>query len=71
MTQQLGGNVEDWLICLLLTILVSFALQCARQGFALGLAAIVGTIPSVNVESVMKLIEDELRVTVKMEGQVW
>ncbi|KAM0933020.1 putative DNA-directed DNA polymerase [Dioscorea sansibarensis] len=48
---------------------VSSSRECARQGFALGLAGIVGTSPSVNVESVMKLIEYELRVTAKMEGQ--
>ncbi|KAJ0962754.1 hypothetical protein J5N97_027876 [Dioscorea zingiberensis] len=48
---------------------VSSSRECARQGFALGLAVIVGTIPSIRVDSVMKLIDDELKVTAKMEGQ--
>ncbi|KAF9665861.1 hypothetical protein SADUNF_Sadunf16G0168800 [Salix dunnii] len=43
--------------------------ECARQGFALGLALLIGTIPSIKVDSVMKLIVDMLEVSSSMKGQ--
>ncbi|KAJ6964929.1 hypothetical protein NC652_002988 [Populus alba x Populus x berolinensis] len=43
--------------------------ECARQGFALGLAVLIGTIPSIKVDSVMKLIVDMLEVSSSMKGQ--
>ncbi|XWS39815.1 hypothetical protein CRYUN_Cryun18bG0087000 [Craigia yunnanensis] len=36
---------------------VSSSRECARQGFALGLTALVATIPSIKVDSLLKLIE--------------
>jgi hypothetical protein len=45
-------------------------LQCARQGFALGLTVLVDTVPSVKVDSVLKLIVDLLEVSSSMKGQV-
>ncbi|KAL3580316.1 hypothetical protein D5086_018151 [Populus alba] len=43
--------------------------ECARQGFALGLTVLVDTIPSVKVDSVLKLIVDLLEVSSSMKGQ--
>ncbi|XP_011002970.1 PREDICTED: DNA polymerase V-like [Populus euphratica] len=43
--------------------------ECARQGFALGLTVLVDTIPSVKVDSVLKLIADLLEVSSSMKGQ--
>ncbi|KAJ8465662.1 hypothetical protein OPV22_028214 [Ensete ventricosum] len=48
---------------------VSSSRECARQGFALGLAAVVGTIPTIKLNSVMKLITDLLEVSSSMKGQ--
>ncbi|XP_058069514.1 rDNA transcriptional regulator pol5 [Magnolia sinica] len=48
---------------------VSSSRECARQGFALGLTVIVGTIPSIKVDSLMKLIVDLLEVSSSMKGQ--
>ncbi|KAF5206015.1 Dna polymerase v family [Thalictrum thalictroides] len=48
---------------------VSSSRECARQGFAMGLTILVGTIPSLKVDSVMKLIVDILEVTSSMKGQ--
>lgn len=45
-------------------------LQCARQGFALGLTILVGTVPSIRLESLLKLITTLLEVTSSMKGQV-
>ncbi|KAK6253357.1 hypothetical protein QUC31_015077 [Theobroma cacao] len=48
---------------------VSSSRECARQGFALGLTALVATIPSIKVDSLLKLIVDLLEVTSSMKGQ--
>ncbi|CAL9079455.1 unnamed protein product [Musa textilis] len=48
---------------------VSSSRECARQGFALGLAAVVGTIPTIKLNSLMKLITDLLDVSSSMKGQ--
>ncbi|XP_008811975.2 rDNA transcriptional regulator pol5-like [Phoenix dactylifera] len=48
---------------------VSSSRECARQGFALGLTAVVGSIHTVEVESVMKLIVDLLEISSSMKGQ--
>ncbi|WOL03832.1 hypothetical protein Cni_G12552 [Canna indica] len=48
---------------------VSSSRECARQGFALGLSAVMGTIPSIKLSSVMKLISDLLEVSSSMRGQ--
>jgi hypothetical protein len=45
-------------------------LQCARQGFALGLTILVGTIHSIKLDSLLKLIVDSLDVSSSMKGQV-
>lgn len=45
-------------------------LQCARQGFALGLTILVGTIHSIKLDSLLKVIVDLLDVTSSMKGQV-
>lgn len=44
--------------------------QCARQGFALGLSVVVAKIPTIKVESLMKLIVNLLEVSASMKGQV-
>lgn len=48
---------------------VSSSRECARQGFALGLSIIVRTIPSVKVDSLLKLVVDLLEVSSSMKGQ--
>ncbi|EXC33021.1 DNA polymerase V [Morus notabilis] len=48
---------------------VSSSRECARQGFALGLTLLVGTIPSIKVDSLLKLIVDLLEITSSMKGQ--
>ncbi|PIA51903.1 hypothetical protein AQUCO_01000044v1 [Aquilegia coerulea] len=48
---------------------VSSSRECARQGFAMGLTILVGTLPSIKVDSLMKLIVDILEVTSSMKGQ--
>ncbi|XP_043711070.1 rDNA transcriptional regulator pol5-like [Telopea speciosissima] len=48
---------------------VSSSRECARQGFALGLTILVGSIPCIKVDSVMKLIGDLLEVSSSMKGQ--
>ncbi|KAL5999305.1 hypothetical protein ACLOJK_040756 [Asimina triloba] len=48
---------------------VSSSRECARQGFALGLTVVVGTIPSIKLDSLMKLIVDLLEVSSSMKGQ--
>lgn len=45
-------------------------LQCARQGFALGLTVLVGAIHKIRIESFLKLVVDLLEVTSSMKGQV-
>lgn len=49
---------------------VLFYLQCARQGFALGLTMLVGMVPSIKLESLLKLITTLLEVSSSMKGQV-
>lgn len=44
--------------------------QCARQGFALGLTVLVGTISTIKLDSLLKLIVDLLEVSSSMKGQV-
>ncbi|XP_068320900.1 rDNA transcriptional regulator pol5-like [Pyrus communis] len=48
---------------------VSSSRECARQGFALGLTILVSTIPSIKVNSLLKLIVDFLEVSSSMKGQ--
>ncbi|KAK2983205.1 hypothetical protein RJ640_018550 [Escallonia rubra] len=48
---------------------VSSSRECARQGFALGLTILVGAIPSIKVDSMLKLIVDLLEVSSSMKGQ--
>ncbi|KAF4381449.1 hypothetical protein G4B88_029804 [Cannabis sativa] len=48
---------------------VSSSRECARQGFALGLTMVIGSIPSIKVDSLLKLITDLLEVTSSMKGQ--
>ncbi|KAK9283879.1 hypothetical protein L1049_012134 [Liquidambar formosana] len=48
---------------------VSSSRECARQGFALGLTMLVGTIPSIQVDSLLKIIANLLEVTSSMKGQ--
>ncbi|EHA8589761.1 rDNA transcriptional regulator pol5 [Cocos nucifera] len=48
---------------------VSSSREFARQGFALGLTAVVGAIRTIEVKSVMKLIVDMLEISSSMKGQ--
>ncbi|KAL2537188.1 DNA polymerase V family [Forsythia ovata] len=48
---------------------VSSSRECARQGFALGLTILVGTVSSIKVESLLKLIVNLLEVSSSMKGQ--
>ncbi|GMH14296.1 hypothetical protein Nepgr_016137 [Nepenthes gracilis] len=48
---------------------VSSSRVCARQGFALGLTVLVGAIPNIRVDSLLKLIVDSLEVNSSMKGQ--
>ncbi len=50
--------------------MLELLLQCARQGFALGLTILVGTIHSITLDSLLKLIVDLLEVSSSMKGQV-
>ncbi|XP_050209796.1 uncharacterized protein LOC126660371 [Mercurialis annua] len=43
--------------------------ECARQGFALGLTVLVGTISSIKLDSLLRLIVDLLEVSSSMKGQ--
>ncbi|XVF67335.1 hypothetical protein PTKIN_Ptkin10aG0112800 [Pterospermum kingtungense] len=44
--------------------------ECARQGFALGLTALVATIPSIKVDSLLKLMVNLLEIWSSMKGQL-
>lgn len=46
------------------------SLQCARQGFALGLTILLGAITSIRVDAILKLIVDLLEVSSSMKGKV-
>ncbi|CAJ1961392.1 unnamed protein product [Sphenostylis stenocarpa] len=48
---------------------VSSSRECARQGFALGLTVLAGTIHNIKVESFLKLVINLLEVTSSMKGQ--
>ncbi|XP_071696370.1 uncharacterized protein [Rutidosis leptorrhynchoides] len=48
---------------------VSSSRECARQGFALGLTLLVGSVPSIALDSLLKLIVDLLEVSSSMKGQ--
>ncbi|KAJ6819866.1 DNA polymerase V-like isoform X1 [Iris pallida] len=48
---------------------VSSPRECSRQGFALGFAIVVGSIPSIKVEPLLKLIDKSLEVSSGMKGQ--
>ncbi|KAJ4964300.1 hypothetical protein NE237_024239 [Protea cynaroides] len=48
---------------------VSSSRECARQGFELGLTVLVGSVPCIKVNSVMKLIVELLEVPSSMKGQ--
>ncbi|KAJ0047078.1 hypothetical protein Pint_04012 [Pistacia integerrima] len=47
---------------------VSSSRECARQGFSLGLTLLVSKIPSIKVDSLLKLIVDLLEVSSSMKG---
>lgn len=49
---------------------VEIFLQFARQGFALGLTMLVGAVPNIALDSLLKLIVDLLEVSSSMKGQV-
>lgn len=44
--------------------------QCARQGFALGMTVLVGTVPCIKVGALLKLIVELLEISSSMKGQV-
>lgn len=44
--------------------------QCARQGFALGMAVLVGAVPCIKVDALLKLIVELLEISSSMKGQV-
>ncbi|XP_019419265.1 PREDICTED: DNA polymerase V [Lupinus angustifolius] len=48
---------------------VSSSRECARQGFALGLTVLVGTVHKLRIDSFLKLVVDLLEVTSSMKGQ--
>nr|GLL45519.1 myb-binding protein 1A-like protein [Ipomoea trifida] len=48
---------------------VSSSRECARQGFALGLSILVSAVPSIKMDSLLKLIIDLVEVTSSMKGQ--
>ncbi|KAL9689369.1 hypothetical protein QQ045_009754 [Rhodiola kirilowii] len=48
---------------------VSSSRECARQGFALGLAVVVRSVNSVDIGALLKLIVSLLEVTSSMKGQ--
>ncbi|KAL3614421.1 hypothetical protein CASFOL_042495 [Castilleja foliolosa] len=48
---------------------VSSSRECARQGFALGLTVLVGSVPSIKLDSLFKLIVSLLEVSSSMKGQ--
>ncbi|KAL8060842.1 hypothetical protein ABFX02_02G051300 [Erythranthe guttata] len=48
---------------------LSSSRECARQGFALGLASLLSTVTSIKLESLLKLIVSLLEVTSNMKGQ--
>ncbi|XP_030515582.1 myb-binding protein 1A-like protein [Rhodamnia argentea] len=48
---------------------VSSSRECARQGFSLGLTLLVSTVPTIRVESLLKLSVDLLEVSSSMKGQ--
>ncbi|KAK4381305.1 Myb-binding protein 1A-like protein, partial [Sesamum angolense] len=48
---------------------VSSSRECARQGFALGLTILVGTVHSIKLDSLLKLIINLLEVSSSMKGQ--
>ncbi|XP_044507401.1 myb-binding protein 1A-like protein [Mangifera indica] len=47
---------------------VSSSRECARQGFALGLTLLIGKIPSIKMDALLKLIVDLLEVSASMKG---
>ncbi|GFY89461.1 DNA polymerase V family [Actinidia rufa] len=48
---------------------VSSSRECARQGFALGLTVLVGAIPCIKIDALLKLTVDLLEVSSSMKGQ--
>ncbi|KAG4945457.1 hypothetical protein AAZX31_15G058100 [Glycine max] len=48
---------------------VSSSRECARQGFALGLTVLAGTVHNIKVDSFLKLVVNLLEVTSSMKGQ--
>ncbi|KAM7250192.1 hypothetical protein ACFE04_022075 [Oxalis oulophora] len=48
---------------------ISSSRECARQGFALGLTLLVGAVPSIRIDSLLKLIVDLLEYSSSMKGQ--
>lgn len=48
---------------------VSSSRECARQGFALGMAVLVGAVPCIKVDALLKLIVELLEISSSMKGQ--
>ncbi|XP_016490689.2 uncharacterized protein LOC107810425 [Nicotiana tabacum] len=48
---------------------VSSSRECARQGFALGMTVLVGTVPCIKVGALLKLIVELLEISSSMKGQ--
>lgn len=48
---------------------VSSSRECARQGFALGMAVLVGAVPCIKVDALFKLIVELLEISSSMKGQ--
>ncbi|MCD7451609.1 hypothetical protein HAX54_012871 [Datura stramonium] len=48
---------------------VSSSRECARQGFALGMTVLVGAIPCIKVDALLKLIVELLEISSSMKGQ--
>ena len=49
---------------------ISLFVQCARQGFALGMTVLVGAVPCIKVDALLKLIVELLEISSSMKGQV-
>ncbi|XP_059313830.1 rDNA transcriptional regulator pol5 isoform X1 [Lycium ferocissimum] len=48
---------------------VSSSRECARQGFALGMTVLVGAVPCIKVDALLKLIVELLEFSSSMKGQ--
>ncbi|XP_015061041.1 rDNA transcriptional regulator pol5 [Solanum pennellii] len=48
---------------------ISSSRECARQGFALGMTVLVGAVPCIKVDALLKLIVELLEISSSMKGQ--